>query len=501
MALLDVRDPVEVDQGHVPGMTNVPRNRIEFRIAHLVPDCSTTLVLYCDGKSGRSISAAKALAGMGYGSVWVLDGGLKGWEDAGGPVATGNNVPSKRFGEMVNRNHAVPMIEALALHKLIQKGRDIAICDVRTPGEHAEACIPRGISLPSFDIAWHAQDLARKHELVVLHCAGRTRSIIATRTLCELGIDNVVALENGTIGWHLAGLPLQHGALLPAKAPRASMESVAYAERNAGEIADAAGVKRIAPSALQELLARQGENRYVFDIRAVDEYLRGHIGGSLALPGGQAVQRMDDFIALRGAPIVLVGEGEAPASLTATWLIRMGCQDVSVLAGGLGRWTAEGGSLHVGNETTLPLGWEQVRRSARMVSLSKLPQWLADEPDIQLLDVDHSANFRKGHIAGAQWLPRAWLEQRIHHAVPCLRTTVVLVSADGRQACYAAATMADLGYENVWVLDGGSKAWTAAGMPIEKEGIGHQNDELLPPYKRGVKAMHDYIHWETQLIA
>lgn len=500
MALLDVRDPVEVDRGHVPGMTNIPRNRIEFRIAHLVPDPSTALVLYCDGESGRSALAAKTLAGLGYGSIWVLDGGLKGWEGEGAPTVTGNNVPSKRFGEVVNRDHAVPAIKALALNALMQEGKNIAVCDVRTPGEHAEACIPGGVSLPSFDIALHAQDLARSHDLVVLHCAGRTRSIIATRTLCELGMDNVVALENGTIGWHLAGLLLRHGAALPTSAPQPSAESAAYAERRAREIADAAGIKRITPRALQDLLAQEGVNRYVFDVRSVDEYLKGHIRGSLALPGGQAVQRMDDFIALRGAPIVLAGQGEAPANLTAAWLSRMGCTDVAVLTGGLDGWTAAGGSLHAGSEPVCPLGWERVRRMVRMVSVQELSRWLADDRGVLLLDVDHSANFRKGHVAGAHWLPRAWLEQRIHRVAPDLKATVVLASADGRQACYAAATLAGLGYEHVWVLDGGSKAWAAAGMPVEKDGIGHQDDELLPPYKRGVQAMHDYIHWETQLI-
>src|SRR5690606_38740484 len=133
-------------------------------------------------------------------------------------------------------------------------------------------------------------------------------------------------------------------------------------------------------------------------------YAKGHIRGSLALPGGQAVQRMDDFIALRGAPIVLAGQGEAPANLTAAWLSRMGCTDVAVLTGGLDGWTAAGGSLHAGSEPACPLGWERVRRMLRMVSVQELSRWLADDRGVLLLDVDHSANFRKGHLAGAHWL-------------------------------------------------------------------------------------------------
>ncbi|WP_207233686.1 rhodanese-like domain-containing protein [Salinicola tamaricis] len=48
---------------------------------------------------------------------------------------------------------------------------------------------------------------------VVINCAGRTRSIVGAQTLRWLGIDNpVYALENGTQGWRLAGLELEHGS-------------------------------------------------------------------------------------------------------------------------------------------------------------------------------------------------------------------------------------------------------------------------------------------------
>lgn len=499
VALLDVRDPVEADRSHIPDMTNLPRNRIEFRVAQLVPDRSTALVLYCDGESGRSVLAAKTLARLGYDNIQVLAGGLKGWVADGGTVYSGNNVPSKRFGEVVHHDNSVPSIEASALDDLIRNGSNIAIRDIRTPGEHADACVPQGISMPSFDIALHAHDLARDHDLVVLHCAGRTRGIIATQTLREMGLDNVVVLENGTIGWHLAGLQLWQGAPV-SESPDPSAESVAYAEDAAAKMAQGAGVNRITSSELQDLLAREGVNRYVFDVRGVHDYVQGHIPGSLALPGGQAVQRMDDFIVLRNAPIVLIGQGEATANLTATWLKRMGCTDVSVLEGGLERWVSEGGRLDKGRGNASPLGWQQVQSAARMISAEDLNRLLHDNQGVHLIDVDHSANFRKVRVAGASWLPRAWLELRINESVPERDATIVLVSADGKQACYAAFTLNEMGYADVRVLDGGNRAWASKGLPVEQNGIKHQDDELLPPYKRGVQAMHDYIHWEKQLV-
>ena len=43
--LLDIRDPVEAERGHIPGATNLPRRRIEFRIGELVRDRSTPIVV------------------------------------------------------------------------------------------------------------------------------------------------------------------------------------------------------------------------------------------------------------------------------------------------------------------------------------------------------------------------------------------------------------------------------------------------------------------------
>ena len=48
---------------------------------------------------------------------------------------------------------------------------------------------------------------------IVVNCAGRTRSIVGAQTLIDIGVPNpVYALENGTQGWFLAGLQLDHGA-------------------------------------------------------------------------------------------------------------------------------------------------------------------------------------------------------------------------------------------------------------------------------------------------
>ena len=67
---------------------------------------------------------------------------------------------------------------------------------------------------------------------VVINCAGRTRSIIGTRLLQRMGVENVVGLENGTAGWVLAGYQLEYGADR-LDLPEPTDEGIAAAERYA----------------------------------------------------------------------------------------------------------------------------------------------------------------------------------------------------------------------------------------------------------------------------
>ena len=68
------------------------------------------------------------------------------------------------------------------------------------------------------------------------------------------------------------------------------------------------------------------------------------------------------------------------------------------------------------------------------------------------------------------------------------------------QGVYAGAQLRALGYTAVTVLDGGKRAWSAAGMPLATAALPPQDDELIPPYKQGEQAMRDYIAWEVLLV-
>ncbi len=83
--LVDVREDSEWARGHLPGAIHLGKGVIERDIETAVPDKSSTLVLYCGG-GFRSALAADNLQKMGYKNCISMDGGWRGWTEAGFPT-------------------------------------------------------------------------------------------------------------------------------------------------------------------------------------------------------------------------------------------------------------------------------------------------------------------------------------------------------------------------------------------------------------------------------
>ena len=83
--LIDVREESEWGRGHLPGAIHLAKGVIERDIEQRVPDTAAKLVLYCGG-GFRSALSADNLQKMGYTNVESMDGGWKGWLDAGLPT-------------------------------------------------------------------------------------------------------------------------------------------------------------------------------------------------------------------------------------------------------------------------------------------------------------------------------------------------------------------------------------------------------------------------------
>jgi molybdopterin/thiamine biosynthesis adenylyltransferase/rhodanese-related sulfurtransferase len=79
---IDVREPDEWDDGHIPGAVHVSRGHFESRIEQAAPDRARPIVVYCAAGS-RSAFAAKTLEELGYEHVASLAGGYTDWKRNG----------------------------------------------------------------------------------------------------------------------------------------------------------------------------------------------------------------------------------------------------------------------------------------------------------------------------------------------------------------------------------------------------------------------------------
>jgi rhodanese-related sulfurtransferase len=83
--LIDVREESEWKDNHLPKAIHLGKGVLERDIENTVPEKKAEIILYCGG-GYRSALAADNLQKMGYTNVLSMDGGFKGWRDAGHPL-------------------------------------------------------------------------------------------------------------------------------------------------------------------------------------------------------------------------------------------------------------------------------------------------------------------------------------------------------------------------------------------------------------------------------
>jgi rhodanese-related sulfurtransferase len=497
IALVDVREEgAQARDGSIIFAVPLPLSRLEIRAGTLLKRRAVPIVVTDSGQGELAERAALRLAELGFVDVSVLAGGVAAWVASGREVYIGSGAYSKAFGEFVEHAYGTPHIKAEEFRARRDAGERIVVLDGRTLQEFENFSLPGAHAVPNAELPLRAHDLiASPDDLVVVNCAGRTRSIIGAQALINAGLPNkVVALENGTMAWLANGWSLDHGRKVGLQAP--SPAAIEQAKAAVEHLSHRFNLSWIDEATLARFRGEADERSlYVYDVRTKAEFEAGHLPFSHWAEGGQLVQGIDRWIGARNARIVVVDdELGARAAITASWLVQLGWGEVRALAvrqTGDGRLTGPDQPLLLGEPPAVDL----VTPDALKAEL--------EAGAVQVIDLDTSLVYAAGHIPGANFAVRARLDATRDFKDDA---SIVLTSSDGTLAAFAAAELAARAGRPFRALEGGTNAWRASGLPLEtgETALIHQTDDVWrSPYQQSgdrLAAFQAYLDWEVGLL-
>ena len=207
---------------------------------------------------------------------------------------------------------------------------------------------------------------------------------------------------------------------------------------------------------------------------------------------------VESVVGVKNVTIVTICDAYARSTLAASLLTGMGYPHVYVLSGGTPVWAAHGFPLEGGEpqeidsgqpdwlarlllglpahvqpqELPLP-GLAAARAQTRFIVPEAFQARLAAGEQCLLLDLRSAGDFATAHIPGARWLSRGRLDLQIEQEVPDKKAGVVFYGRKGNESTLSTPLLKNLGYQQVFVLQGGIAAWQDAWFPTV-QGFGAQ---------------------------
>lgn len=509
LALLDIREHGQYGENHLFFAIPLPYSLLELKAPYLMPRLDVRIAIYGDAVSPHIVEqTAQVLVRLGYQNIHYLEGGIEAWSQAGYGTFAGVNLPSKTFGEIAEHVYKTPSITALELHALQQNpNQKLVILDGRPVAEYQKMNIPGAICCPNGELALRFDDLVPDDDtLVVINCAGRTRSIIGAQTLINLGVPNpVYALENGTQGWFLDDLKLEHGSehYCPTSVSIAP-EVVAARLKRVQQLTERYELNTISKDEVLQYLDTGSRSVFICDVRTASEFSQEQWPALVQhAPGGQLIQATDQYVGVRGGLIVLCDMDGVRAPVVASWLKLLGWE-VCLLSGSEAKeltanLSRELYQLHTKNELA-------VAHKNQCIHPQDLALFLERNPQAQLLDARPSMDYRQSSLQGASWTIRPVLTEQMQKLS---KDQPILLFAESYDVLAPLSQdLARHGYSNVYLC-------VVDNAALQKTGRIQTNNEALLPddqcidYLFFVHDRHDgnkaaarqYLEWETNLIA
>ena len=363
IAFVDVRDRKAYVDDHPIFAVNAPIDSIESQIDQLFGD-ETGIALIIGDNPTLTRWAAAVIADATYLIPRVIEGGFHAWKNQSLPIWGGEYTPSKAFGEWVETTGNIQNIKP---EDAINSPPHYQF-DVRPFSEFEKFSLPNSIHCPTGRLG----ALSISDSSIYLHCAGRTRGIIAAQTLADQDFDaSIYCITGGTQGWELAGgarsFNNQHSA------------DDFFSEDTMTVHANHLIRKFNLPIATREHETGWGKSGTPFRLITVSE----DITLLHAISPTTLIQSTDQYLGTHNIPIVVQGPNQLDSTVSVLWLRRMGWD-----AWLRDRFRQEPGMSE--QTSTANIGWNDA--------------WLNAD---RIIDLRSSKAFKASRLNGSDWLPRS----------------------------------------------------------------------------------------------
>ena len=210
-----------------------------------------------------------------------------------------------------------------------------------------------------------------------------------------------------------------------------------------------------------------GEKFLLLDVRTAEEFLTGHIDGSVNLPISDFDNLIGKLTLAKNRPIITMcdGKGCNRSDQATTKLIGLGFENVSSYHDGITAWQLSGHpvttttSVDINSYIDLFEGFK-----TNEVSVDEAVKKLAQGAIV--IDVQTNANYAQAHIQDALFMDLSTTFKRSKDGSIPKSKVIIFYSEDGNRSKIATTTFLDNGYTTVYSLSGGIAAWKAANKQV-----------------------------------
>ena len=363
IAFIDVRDRRAYVDEHPIFSVNAPIDSIELQINQLFGD-ETGIALVVGDNPILTDWAAAVIQTTTCLAPQILDGGFNAWKMHQLPTWGGEYTPSKAFGEwveMTGKIHNITPQDAIKKPPQYQ-------FDVRPFKEYRKFSLPNSIHCPTGRLG----ALSITNSSIYVHCAGRTRGIIAAQTLADQDFKaSIYCITGGTQGWELAG------GIRSFNNHKSADEL--FSEETMSQHTNYLIDKFNLPIVTKERESSWTDSKNYFRIITVGEDQTT----DQAISPTTLIQSTDQYLGTHNMPIVVQGSNQLDCAVSVLWLRRMG-------------WDAwlrdESAPEPVARKcsTIKPLEWND--------------KWLSAD---RIIDIRSSKAFEASRLSGSKWIPRS----------------------------------------------------------------------------------------------